>query len=280
MRQDIKSWVLACDVCQRIKSYNKSTNTEYQMVKSEKTGDLISVDLYGPLPMSRGGVQYIFVVLDVFSKLVRLYSIKKATSYIVSRKICEQYVSELGRPQRILSDHGTQFTSKRWKKSLQDLGIRVLFSSIRHPQGNPVERVMREIGRMFRALCSDKHTAWASYVPRVEHILNLCTHLTTGFAPQELHFGTQVNDEVQKIIKFPEGHTLSRDAMYLLACERMEQAFLARKKKQGRLTTVSFAENDWVYLKVPRLSKATDSLTHKFFDVYEGPFSIMKVLGN
>lgn len=94
----------------------------------------------------------------------------------------------MGKPRRILSDHGTQFTSKRWKKSLNDLQRRAFFSSIRHPQGNPVERVMREVGRIFRTLYVDKHTSWATHVQTIENILNLSTHSTTGFAPQGIAF--------------------------------------------------------------------------------------------
>jgi hypothetical protein len=36
--------------------------------------------LFGPLPQSRGGVQHILVTYDVFTKFVRLYPLKKATT--------------------------------------------------------------------------------------------------------------------------------------------------------------------------------------------------------
>ena len=42
-------------------------------IKVERPFDLVAVDLYGPLPKGRGGVVYIFVVLDTFTKFVRLY---------------------------------------------------------------------------------------------------------------------------------------------------------------------------------------------------------------
>ena len=56
---------------------------EYNLVAAENPSELVTVDLYGPLPRSRGGVEYIFVVLDSFSKLVRMYTLKKATTKIV-----------------------------------------------------------------------------------------------------------------------------------------------------------------------------------------------------
>lgn len=34
------------------------------------------------------------------------------------------------------------------------------FFSVRHPQSNPVERIMRELGRFFRIFCAE-HAKWA-----------------------------------------------------------------------------------------------------------------------
>lgn len=78
---------------------------------------------------------------------------KRATTNSSVNKIIKEYIPECGKPKRILSDNGTQFTSNKWISPLKEMGIEVLFSSIRHPQSNPTERVMREIGRLFRNLC-------------------------------------------------------------------------------------------------------------------------------
>ncbi|OXU18657.1 hypothetical protein TSAR_012728 [Trichomalopsis sarcophagae] len=51
-------------------------------------------------------------------------------------------------------------------------GISPVFSAIRHPQSNLVERVNKEIGRFFRTLVSDQHTAWANWLPFVQSCLN------------------------------------------------------------------------------------------------------------
>jgi len=37
-----------------------------------KAGDLCALDLFGALPVARGGVRYILVCYDVFSKHVKL----------------------------------------------------------------------------------------------------------------------------------------------------------------------------------------------------------------
>ena len=204
MQREVKKYVLTCDLCQRTKYLTIAMEGHYEMINAQAPSELTTVDFYGPLPRGRGGVEYIFVVLDAFSKLVHLYPIKKATTNIALRKIIDNYIPHCGKPMKILSDHGTQFTAQRWRNELEGQGIKVLFSSIRYPQSNPTDRVMREIGRLFRTFCKDNHTAWAQHVERIEALLNITTHFSTACTPQELHFGKPLHDEVLNIINFPK----------------------------------------------------------------------------
>lgn len=114
-------------------------------------GDLVSIDFFGPLPPSVGGAKYILAVSDVYTKYVELYPIRNATTKIVINKMRNHYYVNHGKPKKIINAHGTQFTSQKWREALEDDGIRSIFSSIRHPQSNHVERVMRELGR-FKSL--------------------------------------------------------------------------------------------------------------------------------
>lgn len=133
MPQEIKKYVLACDLCQRVKCPNMKMSGSLGRVESSGPGDLMSVDFYGPLPRSVGGAEYIFVMLDVLSKYVKLYPIKRETTDTVLEKKFKFYIPEMGRLKRILSDHGTQFTLQKWADRLRKEGIKPIFSSIRHP---------------------------------------------------------------------------------------------------------------------------------------------------
>ena len=176
MAAQVKRYILYCDLCQRVKYLSISMEGEYQFIPSAGPNDLVTVDYYGPLPMARGGNQYIFVMLDAFSKYVSLYTMKSATARMTLKKIFNNFIPKFGKPKRILSDHGTQFTAALCKNQLESEGITVLYSSIRHPQSNPTERVMRELGRLFRTLCADKHAKWVEFVPHIKKVLNITVH--------------------------------------------------------------------------------------------------------
>ncbi|OXU16428.1 hypothetical protein TSAR_016671 [Trichomalopsis sarcophagae] len=188
MRKRVKSFVSACDFCQRTKYLNKTMIGRFLQVKASRVNELVAVDYFGPLPRSTGGVEYIFVVLDVFSRHVALYALKKATAKATINRM-RAYFEKVGKPERVLSDHGTQFMSGAWRDFLSQERVQPIYCSIRHPQANPSERIMLELGKFFRLYCNETHTAWARYLPQINYWLNHTAHSTTKYTPYELHYG-------------------------------------------------------------------------------------------
>jgi hypothetical protein len=93
-------------VCQRAKHPNRAYEIENVSHLPTTLGELVTVDLYGPLPAGRGGVKYLFVCLEVFSKHVTLYPLKAATTKSCLNKLRTHYFPKVLQPQTILSDHG------------------------------------------------------------------------------------------------------------------------------------------------------------------------------
>lgn len=117
-----------CDSCQRNKISNLSSKTFSHSIIPTAKGELLSIDFYGPLPTGRGGTKYILAALDVYTKFVQLYAIKKADTKTTINKIFGHYILNFGKPQKIQSDHGSQFTAKAWEKRLRQEGITLVFS--------------------------------------------------------------------------------------------------------------------------------------------------------
>ena len=155
--------------------------------------------------------------IDAFSKYVVVYPIKKAYTAAVIRKIFGEYIPKYGRPKGILSDHGKQFTSEKWKKALENEGIKPIFSSIRHPQSNVVVRVHRELGRFFRTFVKERHAGWAKYIDVIQKIINETHHETMGFTPIELQLNTKPTRVWEKWIAVPPVKEATREQKIFLA---------------------------------------------------------------
>lgn len=130
--------------------------------------------------MSIWSVPFIFVVQDTFSKMVCLYSIKQDITRVCLNKLINDYLVKVGNPQKILAYNENQFMSHLWRSTLEEKGIQVLFSLIRHSQSNPVKRTMRELERMFRRYCDIKNTSWANCALFIQDCLNYSAYKGTN----------------------------------------------------------------------------------------------------
>lgn len=64
----IRDVVASCEVCQATKYYTRPTVGSRYYDLPEGPMEMMSMDLFGPLPEARSGFKYILVVMDVFSK--------------------------------------------------------------------------------------------------------------------------------------------------------------------------------------------------------------------
>ena len=94
------------------------------------------------------------------------------TTY-TSAKLAKIYMSRIvclhGVPTTIVSDRGTQFTSKFLHQLHQTLGTRLEFSTAFHPQTDgQIERVNQIREDMLRACALDYGSSWDDNLPYVD----------------------------------------------------------------------------------------------------------------
>ena len=233
LRPLLSEMLKTCDFCQRSKYSTTKLQPLMQPIFTDRPGELLSIDFYGPLPTSTAGAKYLLTTIDVFSKFVVIYPIKKANTATVIRKILLDYILKYGKPAKIICDHGTQFISKMWAKKLREEDISLIFSSIRHPQSNIVERMHRELGRFFRTLIADQHTKWATYVPTIQAIINETHHETTEKTPWELHFQTPPERIWRQWMQLPDKDTTPLEERIFLARDTMHRKLKKRARKSN-----------------------------------------------
>jgi hypothetical protein len=280
--QKVKKALSCCDICQRVKHPNRAYEVEIRSHLPTKPGDLCALDLYGQLPVGRGGVRYLLVCLDVFSKHTKLYPIRAATTKACLNKLTADYFPHVIIPSCILSDHGTQFTSPMWKKKLAQLDVSVKYSPIRHSESNPAERVMKEIGKYCKIYCHVTQKKWPELTPQIESWLNTTVSDSTGFTPVELMFNEKRPDLFAKILsktKDQQPDTGSLQDKLTLAYLTMKQK--AEKRKRRRKLGGTKWEpklNEKVLLKCQPTSDAALGITAKFLRPFNGPWLIMKFI--
>lgn len=277
MSRDIEKMMKTCDLCQKNKFLNCTYDGIWKCIVPDMPNELLAVDIYGPLPKTKFGNKYLLVCVDVFSKFFQMFPLRKVTTQTCVRALERGYFTMAGKPKRILSDMGKQFTSRLWSQEMGRLGIEVVHTSIRHPQSNPSERYMREINRLFRMYTLDKHDDWFEVVPLINTVLNEIPHESTGCDAMSIHFG--LKPERFYDTYFPGNREVDRINMIRHVKDALLKAGEKRLKWQHRKPHI-FREGDSVLLRVPMLSDLARKKFSKFFSLYTGPHWITKDMGN
>ncbi|XP_023028732.2 retrovirus-related Pol polyprotein from transposon 17.6 [Leptinotarsa decemlineata] len=266
LKHVVSRLVSTCLLCQKSK-ISPRLSGEMGSVMAERPNQIYCLDLMGPLPRARGGVTQLLVVVDAFSKYVCLYALKRATASAILNCLLHKHFVRLSLPESILSDNGTQFTSQLWLNTLQEKGIKVRHTSVYYPQGNLTERHNREIGRIIRAFCHSAHTKWVSMLPKGEKWLNRSYSSSTGYTPEELHFGEPPRNDLIAGVNFPEDNSYHLPSNYVyLAYERLLSKAARRKARhdKGKVIT-NFIVGDKVLVRTHPQSSLLDKEIKKFF---------------
>ena len=117
----------------------------------------ISRDFVVRLPKTLGKFDSIWVVVDRLTKSAHFISVRIDYN---AEQLAKVYVKEIVRLHEvalsIISDRGTQFTSKFWRKLHDELGTQLTFSTTFHPQTDgQSEMTIQVLEDMLRACVFD-----------------------------------------------------------------------------------------------------------------------------
>jgi hypothetical protein len=136
MKRVVAKYIALCDNCQRVKAECQSPAGLLQPLKIPQwRWEERSMDFVVILPTTQSSYDSIWVIVDNFSKVAHFFLVKtmykgaKLAELYIARIMCLHRVSK-----KIVSNRGTQFTSRFWEKLHEAMDTRLNFSSAYHPQ--------------------------------------------------------------------------------------------------------------------------------------------------
>jgi transposase InsO family protein len=103
-----------------------------------------------------------------FIPIKSIYSAPQLAELYMSRIVCLHEV-----PKKIVSDRGTQFTSKFWERLHETLDTQLCFSSAYHPRTDgQTKRVNQILEDMIRACALQYGRSWDKSLPYAEFSYN------------------------------------------------------------------------------------------------------------
>ena len=170
----VKEFVTTCDICSRSKI---PRHRPYGLLRPleipKKPWTSISMDFIVDLPPSKG-FDSIFVVVDRLTKMAHFVPRNKiVTGEETARLFIDNVYKYHGLPDDIISDRGTQFTSKFWQSLFKILQVEIKLSSAYHPQTDgQTERVNQVLEQYLRCSINYHQDNWIDLLPLAEFAYN------------------------------------------------------------------------------------------------------------
>lgn len=133
----------------------------------------LHVGFFEPISKRRLIKQHLLVIMDSFTKFVKLYPTKTTCNKEAINGL-KQYFEHYSRPKTIITDKGSYFTSTEFNEFMNSNGIQHFKITTGSPQANgQVERVNRTLTPMLTKLSNDSAGKyWYKFIENIEYALN------------------------------------------------------------------------------------------------------------
>lgn len=255
--------------------------------------EVISFDLFGPLPTSIDGKTWIFIVEDLATRWVELFVLENATAETCATTLLNEVFLRFGLPRRMISDNGTQFVSAIMQQIAFTLNIKHSFTPVYHPETNPVERKNRDLKTQLAILIQDNHRNWPEQLPSIRFAMNTARSCSTSFTPAYLTFGRELRTpddnthdfrQVLQMENFIPEITpkLKQLDINLQKAKEVQESSEERRKvyvDKHRREDPGYKPGQLVLVTLHPLSNAAKGVSAKFAPRRDGPYVIMKKHG-
>jgi hypothetical protein len=153
----------------------------------------IRMDFIVGLPRTQAGYDSIWVIVDRITKVAHFILVKTTYS---GAKLMKLYMSRImclhGVSKKIVSDRGSQLTSKFWEKLHEPMDTKLNFSSAYHPQiDGQMERTNQILEDMLRAYALKYGKSWDKSLPYTKFSYNNSYQASIKMTPFEALYGRQ-----------------------------------------------------------------------------------------
>jgi len=287
INKKISDYIENCLTCLMADSSTNRFEGEIQTSSAPKMPlEVWHVDHFGPLQETADNYKHILIVVDAYTRFTWLFA-TKSTGSKEAIDALKTIIKTFGKPDQIVSDRGTAFTSKEFSEFTEYYSIRHRKVAVAAPWANGIaERANRFLKTSLTKLINEA-SEWKLHLERMQYILNNTYHSSIKASPAKLMFGfEQRSHSDSQLARFTQALTgvdvdlekirdVSRDSASR-ANELVRQYNKKYCDKKWKKPTV-YKEGDYVLVKNDRVKPRENA---KLKPSYKGPYKIAKVLRN
>jgi transposase InsO family protein len=269
MARDFKRLLKSCHSCAENKTGPGRSKLPLSQEIAQRVLERVSIDIAGPWEESETGNKYILAIQDYFTKWIEIYCIPNHRAPTVARCMLD-YICRFGVPEKLHSDNGQELVGKLMQSLYKLFKIKKTRTTSYSPWSNGgIERVNKSIKGMIQHYTKPGCHDWDQYMMVVAASYRATKHASTGYSPNMLMFGRELNHPADLVYGRVEGSTLDRDANeHVKSLEKqlrtvwthtrqnmMKAAEIQQKSRARDVIDWQFKPGDIVYKILPRGAK-------------------------
>uniref|UniRef100_A0AAG5DQC0 RNA-directed DNA polymerase n=1 Tax=Anopheles atroparvus TaxID=41427 RepID=A0AAG5DQC0_ANOAO len=284
LERKIEKCIEACVRCiLGEKKRGKKEGRLHPIPKGEAPLETFHIDHLGPMPSSKKSYNYIFSVVDAFSKFIWLFPVKTTNAEEAIRKL-NVVAQTFGYPRRIICDQGAAFMSKLFEQFCEGNTIELHKIVTGVPRGNgQVEVMHKTIIPLLTKLSLNNPNEWFKHVAKVQTLVNSSWQRAVRTTPFEILVGVKMkkHDDLELLRMLDEEIQAKfieeREELRKVARDNIEKIQQDNKRQYDlrRRNVRQFRIGDFVALPVTQFGVGR-KVKQKFY----GPYEIRRIMAN
>lgn len=187
----VENYVKSCHICQRLKSKSGLPHGFLHSIPVSQLFEHIHIDIVGPMTRSTfRGKTHVITATDAFSKNAFAQATGSPSTIDLIQFVESHILAVHGKPQVIISDRGTQFTSHEWRYFLKKNNIEHKMTTPYHPQANGMdERLNGTLMRILAKYVNFNGSDWDEQLKWALFNYNTTVHESSGHSPYQILYG-------------------------------------------------------------------------------------------
>ncbi|CAH2105837.1 unnamed protein product [Euphydryas editha] len=277
MSKFVRKFVENCITCRISKPKSGRIQAELHPIpKINVPWHTVHIDVSGKLSGKNDVKEYVFVVVDAFTKFVLLFHSLNIDSQS-SIRVLESSASLFGAPTRVIADQGRCFASKEFTNYCKSRNIELHLIATGSSRANgQVERVMGILKSMLTVVESSKDRSWQDALGEAQLAINSTVNRVTKASPLELMIGKVARPLGLMTVNNDEVIEVDLNTIREHAAQNIQDTALYDKARfdKNKATVRRFDVGDYVLIENEERNQT--KLDAKF----RGPFKIIEVLDN
>ena len=286
LHHDVAQYCRMCPECQKASPRRAKRAPLIPLPVMDVPFRCIAMDIVGPLPRSRSAKRFILVICDYATRYPEAIPVRSIDTETVAEELLT--FSQVGVPEEVLTDQGTNFTSRLLSEVYRLLHVQPIRTSPYHPQTDGlVERFNQTLKSMLRKAATEEGKDWDRLIPYLLFAYREVPQASTGFSPFKLLYSRHVRGPLDVLRETWEASRQSNESVVSYVMTVQERLAKLSELVRDNLTQAQQTQKAWYdrharnreFQPGDHVLVLLPTCARKLLAEWQGPYPVLRRVG-